>query len=172
MFIHSVLPLLLGVGALIFVSVRQMRWQRVGSGLMKLPLILGVGAVAAAAFTWNTALLSRISITDIALIVGELCFAIVGGWLMGRLTQIETIKGATRSRLRPSGLAVWFGFIAIRVGFAALGAALGAALASNIAVILFMIAIVKGTQLLIVRERASRHQAAAAGYRTNAVVGA
>lgn len=171
MLTHTVLIILLAIGGLIFISVRQMRWQRTGSGLMAMPIVLALVGVYEAATTWNGALLARVSAVDILLMAAELCFAICGGWLMGRLTQIATVNGATRSRLRPTGLAVWIGFIAIRVGFAVLGGVLGAALASNTAVIIFMIAIVKGTQMLIVKERVSRHESAVSGYRMNAAVG-
>lgn len=159
MSIQTVLTILIGVAVLLFISFRQMRWQQPGRQL-RMPLILGIVGVVEATSSWNNALLSKVSALDFALIGAELCFAVLGGWLMGRLSEVATVNGSTQTRLRPVGLAVWFGFIALRIGMATLGGFLGAALASNTAVILFMVAIVKGIQVLIVRERIARHELA------------
>ncbi|MBO0811331.1 MAG: hypothetical protein J2P23_04710 [Microlunatus sp.] len=157
---QTILAIILGLGLLIFISVRQMRWQRPGRQ-QKLPMILALVGVIEAATSWNNALLSRVSAVDLLLVGVELAVAVLGGWLMGRLTEIGTVGGVTQARLRPAGLAVWLGFILLRVGMAVAGGFLGAVLTSNPAVILFAVAIVKGTQVLIVRERISRHELAA-----------
>lgn len=167
---QTILIIVVAIVLLIFISVRQMRWQQPGRQL-RMPFILAIVGVVEASRTWNNALLSKLSALDFAMIGVELCLAVLGGWLMGRLSEVATVNGSTQSRLRPAGLAVWFGFILVRVGMAALGGVLGAALASNTAVIMFMVAIVKGTQVLIVRERISRHELAQADRRANSVLG-
>jgi len=167
---QTILTILIGIALLIFISFRQMRWQQPGRQL-RMPFIMGIIGVVEAVSTWNDALLRKLSVTDFALIGIELCFAVLGGWLMGRLSEVATVNGSTQARLRPVGLVVWFGFIAIRIGMAALGGFLGAALASNTAVILFMVAIVKGIQVLMVRERISRHEIAEADRHATSVMG-
>lgn len=167
---QTLLTIVLGIGVLLFISVRQMSWQKPGRQL-KMPLVLAVVGVIEAASTWNQALLSKLSMVDFVLVGVEVVLALLGGWLMGRMTQIATINGVTQTRLRPAGLAVWLGFIALRIGMAIIGGMLGAALASNAAVILFVVAIVKGTQMLIVWDRANRHELAEADNRINAMMG-
>ncbi|QGN31938.1 hypothetical protein [Microlunatus sp. Gsoil 973] len=167
---QTLLTIGLGLCVLIFISIRQMRWQQ-PSRQMKMPLILGAIGVLQAAGSWNSALFSKLSLLDVALVGVELCVAVVGGWLMGRLSEVATVDGSTQTRLRPAGLAVWLGFIALRVGMAAVGGVLGATLASNTAVILFVVAIVKGVQVLVVRERISRHELSGADNRVDTVVG-
>jgi hypothetical protein len=160
---ESVLPILAGLAVLVFVSVRQMTWQTVRLGqLMKLPLImLAIGVITTAnAFSHGNA--PHFGAADAMIISVELVAAVVGGWLMGRLTQIATIDGRTMSRLRPLGLATWIGFIALRIGFAVIAHVLGAGLASGTETILFMVAIVKATQGLTIRERVNRHASPAA----------
>jgi hypothetical protein len=99
-------------------------------------------------------------------IVVELALAVVGGLLMGRLTKIETIDGQIKSRLSGPGLAVWFGFIAVRIGLAVLAHATGAELASSTPLIFLMIAVVKATQAFLITQRVSRHRAVGtAGHR-------
>lgn len=167
---QTILTILIGIAVLIFISFRQMRWQQ-PARQVRMPLILAVVGVIQAVNTWNNALLSKLSVMDFALIGIELCFAVLGGWLMGRLSQVATVNGSTQTRLRPVGLAVWFGFIALRIGMATLGGFLGAALASNAAVILFMVAIVKGIQVLVVRERIARHELGQTERRADSVMG-
>jgi hypothetical protein len=167
---QSVLTILLGLGMLVFISVRQMRWQQPGRQ-MKMPLVLGAIGVLEAASTWNSALLGKLSTIDVALVGVELCVAVLGGWLMGRLSEVATVNGSTQTRLRPAGLGVWLGFIALRVGMAVLGGVLGASLASNTAVILFVVAVVKGVQVLVVRERISRHELSGADRRIDTMIG-
>lgn len=167
---QTILTILIGIALLIFISFRQMRWQQPGRQL-RMPFILAIVGVVEAVSTWNDALLRKVYVLDFVMIGAELCFAVLGGWLMGRLSEVATVNGSTQARLRPLGLVAWFGFIALRVGMAALGGVLGAALASNTAVILFMVAIVKGIQVLMVREQVSRHELAQADHRVNSLMG-
>ncbi|GAB3912018.1 hypothetical protein GCM10011575_38130 [Microlunatus endophyticus] len=167
---QTVLTILIGIAVLIFISFRQMRWQQPARQL-RMPLILGIVGVVEASSSWNNALLSKISGLDVVLIGFELCLAVLGGWLMGRLSQVATVNGSTQTRLRPAGLVVWFGFIALRIGMATLGGFLGATLASNTAVIIFMVAIVKGIQVLVVRERIARHELGQVDQRADSVLG-
>jgi hypothetical protein len=153
----TVLPILLGVAALIFISVRQMSWQQVKMDkLFKMPVLLAAAGVVVIARSAQTYTSAHVGLLDVAILGVELGAAVLGGWLMGRLTLIEARGDATRSRLSGAGLAVWFGFIVLRIGFAVAGGFLGADVAALPAMILFMIAIVKGIQALTVKERLDR----------------
>jgi hypothetical protein len=163
MSLDTVLPIVAGLAILIFVSVRQMTWQPVRLGqLMRMPLIMVVIGVIITAETFSSGEVPHFGAVDAMIISAELVIAVLGGWLMGRCTQIATIDGRTLSRLRPAGLAAWIGFIAIRIGFAVIAHLLGAGVASGTETILFMVAIVKATQGLTVRERVAQHDASTA----------
>ena len=155
----TILYILAGLAILIFISVRQMRWQRVTpSALMKMPLILAIIGVVTAVQTFNSPGALRFGTGDVVLIVAEVAVAVLGGWLMGRMTQIATIDGSIQSRLTPVGLTIWFGFLAVRIGGEMLAHADHLALASSTPLILFMVAIVKATQALTVRDRVAHHE--------------
>lgn len=157
---HStILYVIAGLALLIFISFRQMQWQSVNvAKMMRMPVILiGVGLfIAAKTFDGPDPL--RIHGGDVLLIGLGAALALLGGWVMGRLTQIDTIDGSTHSRLRLSGLAIWFGFLAVRIGIDLLAHLLHFELAASIPVILFMVGIVKGAQALTVRDRVERHE--------------
>lgn len=149
---------LAGLVLLIFISVRQMRWQSADrASKLRLPMILVLVGLIMAAQTFGTPGALRVSIGDLGLVAVEAGIAVAGGWLMGRLTQISTIDGGTRSRLSTVGLAVWLGFLAIRIGAEVLAHLDHLTLAASTPLILFMIAIVKGTQALTVRARVQQH---------------
>ncbi|QDP97560.1 hypothetical protein FOE78_18035 [Microlunatus elymi] len=155
----TILPILIGLALLIFISVRQMSWTKVNAAsMLKLPMIMALVGLVLAAQTFDHPGALHVHGADLVLIAAEAGVAVVGGLLMGRMTQIDTINGVTQSRLRPAGLAVWFGFIAIRIGGEVLAHADHLALASSTPLILFMVAIVKATQALTVRERVARHE--------------
>ncbi|SDS08593.1 hypothetical protein [Microlunatus soli] len=158
-----VLYVVVGLALLLFISFRQMQWQSVNAAkMMRMPLILvGVGLFVAVK-TFDTPGSLHIQGGDLLLIGIGACLALLGGWVMGRLTQIGTVNDATHSRLRPSGLAIWFGFLAVRIGIDVLAHSLHFELAASTPVILFMVAIVKAAQALTVRERVERHELAAA----------
>jgi hypothetical protein len=159
MSVESLLSIVAGLAVLVFVSVRQMAWQPVNLGqLMRMPLIMAVIGVVITAEAFGSGKPQHFGAVDAVIISAELVIAVLGGWLMGRLTQIATIGGRTMSRLRPSGLLAWIGFIAVRIGFAVLAHLFGAGVASGTETILFMVAIVKATQGLTVRERVARHE--------------
>jgi len=167
---QTILTIVIGLAVLIFISFRQMRFQQ-PARQARMPIVLGAIGVIEAFSTWNNGLLGKLSALDFALIGVEACLAVLGGWLMGRLSEVATVNGSTQARLRPAGLAVWLGFIALRVGMATLGRFLGAELADNVAVILFMVAIVKGVQVLVVREQIARHELGRAGSRPDSLIG-
>lgn len=153
---------LIGLAVFVFISVRQLGWQQVNlAKMMKMPLILAAISVFTAVKTISLATFSHVGALDILIIGAEVIVAIVGGVVMGNLAQIATIKGQTSSRLRPAGLAVWFAFIASRIGFDVLAHAVGAHLAASTTLIMFMIAIVKGVQAVTMSGRVSRHEATA-----------
>lgn len=153
----TLLPILFGVAALIFISVRQMSWQLVKlDKLFKMPALLTVAGVVVIAITLHTYTSAGVGRLDLVILGAEVGAAVFGGWLMGRLTQIEFRGQAARSGLTGGGLAVWFGFIALRIGLALIGGFLGVELAALPALILFMIAVVKGIQALTIKERLDR----------------
>lgn len=153
----TIFPVVLGVAALTFISVRQMTWQRVKmEKLFKMPVLLAIAGVVVIASSMDTYTSAHVGGLDVVMIGVELCAAVFGGWLMGRLTQIDRRGEVAHSRLTSVGLAVWFSFIALRIGCAVAGGFLGAELAALPAMILFMIAIVKGVQALTIKERLDR----------------
>ncbi|HEY9290766.1 MAG TPA: hypothetical protein VIP98_05755 [Microlunatus sp.] len=159
----TIFSILAGLAILIFISVRQMRWQRVTTAaMMKMPVILAIIGMVTAAQTFDAPGALRFGTGDVALIAAEVAVAVLGGWLMGRMTQIATIDGSTRSRLTAVGLLVWFGFLAIRIGGEVLAHVDHLPLASSAPLVLFMIAIVKAAQAVTVRERVNRHEAGVA----------
>ena len=151
---------LIGLAIFVFISVRQLGWQQVNLGkMMKMPLILAGFGVFMAVKTMSVATFSHVGALDILIIAAEAIVAIIGGVVMGNLAQIATVNGRTSSRLRPAGLAVWFAFIASRIGFDVLAHVVGADLAASTTLIMFMVAIVKGVQALTMSGRVSRHEA-------------
>lgn len=155
----TILYIVAGLALLLFISFRQMRWSSVSVGrMLRMPAILfGVGLFLAAKTFTNFGSL-HVHPTELLLIGGEAVVALIGGWLMGRLTQIGTVQGLTQSRLRPVGLAVWFGFLAVRIGLDLFAHVLHFELAASTPLILCMVAIVKAGQALVVRERVDQHE--------------
>lgn len=157
--VSTLISVLAGIALLIFISVRQLRWQPVAlKRLLTMPVILLGAGVVIAAQTYQSLSALHPGAVDVMSIVVELALAVVGGLLMGRLTKIETIDGQIKSRLSGPGLAVWFGFIAVRIGLAVLAHMTGAELASSTPLIFVMIAAVKATQAFVIIQRVSRHR--------------
>lgn len=144
-----------------FITYRQTRWQSVRlSKLLRMPAILLVAALAT--IQTSARLLGagwHPGARDLALVGVELGLGLVGGVLMGRWTQIRTQGDDVVSRVVGRGLAVWVGFIVIRVALGVLGSVLGAPLGSMPSTILVVIAVVKLAQALVVRTRVARHLA-------------
>ncbi len=162
--VSTLISVLAGVALLIFISLRQLRWQPVDlRRLITMPVILLGAGVVIGAQTYQSLSALHPGAGDVMSIVVELVLAVVGGLLMGRLTKIETIDGQVRSRLTGPGLAIWCGFIAVRIGMAVLAHATGAELASSTPLIFLMIAVVKATQAFVISQRVSRHRAIGTG---------
>ncbi len=160
----TLISVLAGIALLIFISIRQLRWQPVAlRRLLMMPVILLAVGVVVATRTYSDLGALHPGAGDVMSIVVELALAIVGGLLMGRLTKIETIDGRIKSRLTGPGLAIWFGFIAVRIGMDVLASMTGAELAASAPMILLMVAVVKGTQAFVITQRVNRHQAIGTG---------
>jgi hypothetical protein len=144
---------------LAFITYRQTRWVSVKLGkLLRMPVIFVIAGLLQIPSTsqqlpagWHLGGL------DVLLIAVELVLALMVGWLMGRRTEIASVDGVVSSRLGGAGVAVWLGFVAIRVGLAFAGAALHAPLPNLPVVIFFVVAAIKITQAIVVRERVARH---------------
>jgi hypothetical protein len=149
----------IALAVIAFVTYRLRRWQTVNlSRMLTMPLILVVLGVASLAGPgghlprgWHLGFL------DIAILGFELAVGLVVGWIIGRLTEIRTTDGVTRSRVSYPGLAVWLGFVALRIGLGVAASMLGASLAAMPAMTIFVVALIKGVQVLLVRERVIRH---------------
>ncbi|MFC7624076.1 hypothetical protein [Microlunatus sp. GCM10028923] len=153
----TVISVLLGVAFLIFISYRQLRWQPVDPRrLMLIPVILIGLAVFNVVQSAGALGALQPDAIDVLSILLESAVAVIGGLVMGRLTHIERTGGGARFRLTWLGLLVWFGFIAFRIGMAALAHSTGAELAASTPLIYVMVAIVKGIQAIIVTRRVAR----------------
>ena len=144
--LHTVETVVIGLAIIAFITYRLSQWQSVRpSRLMRMPLILGVVGVISLAGSGEQ-LLHTLTVLDIALLGAELTIGVVAGWLIGRLTEIRTFADGTKSKLVPAGIAVWLGFIAVRIGFGVAAAMLGASLAAMPGMTLIVIAVIKGVQ--------------------------
>lgn len=153
----TVISVLLGVALLIFISYRQLRWQPVDPRrLVLMPVVLLGVAVLTAVQSAGVLSAMHPGALDVLSILLELAVGVIGGLLMGRLTRIERINGRVSSRVTGAGLAIWFGFIAFRIGMAVLAHVNGAELAASTPLIFVMVAIVKGVQALVVTRRLAR----------------
>lgn len=125
-----------------------------------MPLIFGlVGVVMGVQTVAKPGGLGHLGVRDLALITIELAIGVLAGWLMGRQTEIAMVNGVTRSRLRPSGLATWLGFIGVRIGLGVSGSMFGLGIVTQPMVIFLVLAVVKSIQALMVRERLDGHRA-------------
>ncbi|WP_152361767.1 hypothetical protein [Microlunatus speluncae] len=155
--LSSVLTILAAIALLIFVSVRQLSWQPVKARrLLMTPLVLVGAAVVVGIQTYPAMGAPQVGIADVLTIAAELGLAVVGGLLMGRLTRIDIVAGEIKSRLTGPGLAIWFGFIAVRITMAVLSHQAGGQLASSTPLIFVLIAIVKGIQAFVITRRVDR----------------
>lgn len=151
--------IVVAVAVIAFVTIRQTRWSPVSLGrLFRMPLIFGLVGVVMGVQAVAKGSLGHLGGRDFAVIAIELAVGVVAGWLMGRQTEIATVNGVTRSRLRPAGLAVWLGFIGVRIGLGVLGSVLGLEIVTQPMAIFLVLAVVKGIQALMVRERLDRHR--------------
>jgi hypothetical protein len=159
--LNTVETVVVGLAIIAFVTYRLSQWQSVRpSRLLRMPLILCVVGVISLAGSSQQLLHQHTTVLDIALLGAELTIGVVAGWLIGRLTEIRTFADGTKSKLVPAGIAVWLGFIAVRIGFGVAAAMLGASLAATPGLTLIVIAVIKGVQGLMVHSRVVRHLAA------------
>jgi hypothetical protein len=152
----------LGVAVVLigFITYRQTRWQPVRlAKLLKMPLIFAVIGLALLSQSAKQLPVGwHFDALDLVLIGVELLLGLSVGWLMGRLTQIQTIEGVVSSRLAGAGVAVWVAFIALRIGLSIAASALSAPLAALPATILLMVAAIKVAQAVVMHGRVGRHQ--------------
>jgi hypothetical protein len=153
----------LGVAILLiaFITYRQTRWQPVRvAKLLKMPLIFAV--IAVVLLTQSVRQLPagwHLDALDFGVIAFELVLGLGVGWWMGRLTQIRTSDGVLSSRLGGAGVAVWLGFIALRIGLGIAASVMSAPLAALPATVIFVVVAIKIVQAVVIRGRVARHQA-------------
>jgi hypothetical protein len=129
--------------------------------LLRMPVIFAVaGAVMISQSAHQLPPGWHLGAMDAVVIGFELVVALAAGWWMGRLTQIRTIDGTVSSRLGRGGVAVWIGFLALRISLDLSASAISAPLAALPATIFFVIAAIKIVQAVIIRERVARHRSA------------
>lgn len=148
------LSILAGIVLFVFVSYRQTQFSRLNlAKAARMPLLLLVVGLVVGAQTFDSFASLRTSPADVALLVGEAALAAVSGWAMGRMTQVGMVDGVLSSRLRPIGLAVWFGYVLLRVLGSAVAHVDHLSLASSLPLLFVMLAVVKGTQAAVVWSR-------------------
>lgn len=159
--LETIEMIVLTVAVIAFVTIRQTRWSPVSLGkLFRMPFIFGlIGVVGVAQAAGKPGGIGRLGGLDVAVIAVELVIGVVAGWLMGAQTEIATVGGVTRSRLRPAGLAIWLGFIGVRIGLGVLGSVFGLAIATQPTMIFLVLAAVKSVQAVMVRQRIDQHRA-------------
>ena len=152
----------LAAAVIVFITVRQLGWQRVNlSRLLRMPVIFGVlGTISLVSAGRSLPTGWHLHALDVAIIATELAGGVAAGWFMGRLTEIRTVDGVTSSRLTGLGVGVWLGFLALRIELGMFAHIGGAALAELPGTILLVVAGVKVVQALMIRERISAHHAA------------
>jgi hypothetical protein len=152
--------ILIALAVLAFITYRQTRWVPVTiSKLLRMPIVFVVAGLLQIPSTARQLPVGwHLGVLDVVLIGAELVLAVAVGWLMGRLTEIAVIGTTVSARLGVAGVAVWLGFVAVRIGLAIAGGALHAPLATLPVVIFFVVAVIKITQAVVVRERLARHR--------------
>lgn len=155
--LHWILPVIsiaiivLLIGRLV---LRQLRWQPTGHRSFRLPVILGLVAVALLA-TELTAL-TRLSVVGWVVVGLQLVTAVVLGVVMGRNTGLRVGEtGTPESRGGVLGAVLLIGLIAARYGEAAIGQQFGAGPIGQLTgLALLMVALNRLTAALLVNRRA------------------
>jgi hypothetical protein len=162
---QTVISLAVAVVIIAFVTYRQSRWVPVRLGkMLRMPIIfVVVGVLEVPSSLKQLPAGWHLDTLDVVVIAVELVLALGVGWLMGRLAEIRIIDGILSSRLGRRGIAVWLGFIAVRVGLGFAAVAWSAPLAALPATIFFVVAVIKSTQLVVVRERVAANRSQPAG---------
>lgn len=159
MSLHTLESVLIGLAVIAIVTFRLSRWQSVAvSKLLRMPAILAVlGLVSLTTSLQQSQTGFRLDLLDLGVLGAELAIGIVVGWLLGRLTQIRTFADGTKSRLGAAGIALFLAYVGVRIGLGLLASTFGAPLAAMPAMTMFVLAVVKGVQGLMVHERVQRH---------------
>ena len=158
----TVITLAVTASVVTFVIYRNVTWRAVTlAKLTRLPIIFAViGAVMLASTVSSLGSAWRPSTVDITVLGGELVVAAGVGWAMGRLSEFSTAGGAVRSKLRPAGIVVFVAFIALRIVVALIAGSHGGSSALMSSSVMVMIAVVKLSQGLVIRETVAHHTAA------------
>lgn len=148
-----IVNVLLVIVILALILFRQLSWRRLSRmvrvavviivlGTMLLPLQLGDAEI-----TWSAA------------IVAIVIVSLVGGWVMGRFAEVATgPDGQVRMRGGWLGVALWIGFIALRIGMdLGLAAVVSSEMASASGLLLISIGLARLTSTRIAARRAA-HQ--------------
>ncbi|MEV4755799.1 hypothetical protein AB0J86_11900 [Micromonospora sp. NPDC049559] len=122
---QSVVVVVAIVAYVIFYFARQVSWQVFKPRTVYSMPLLMLGGGAFLLYKQNPTL-PRIGPLDIGVLALELLAAVAVGCVLGSLTQFSRTSGVLRYRLRPVGLVLWIGFLALRTvityGLAGLGA--------------------------------------------------
>ncbi len=157
---QSIETVVIGLAVIAFITYRLSRWQSVRpSRLFRMPAVLGAVGVISLAGSGQQLLRQHLGVMDVGIVGAELLVGVVAGWLIGRLTEIRTFADGTKSKLVPAGIAVWLGFVALRIGFGVAASMMGASFAAMPGMTLIVIAVIKTVQGLMVRGRVERHLA-------------
>ena len=168
MHLDSIEIVVLVIALIAFVTYRQSRWQIFDlTRLFRSPILfLVIGVVTTASTLSGRGGVGHVGALDVVIIGVELVLGLAAGLLMGRTTESRTVDGVTSFRLRPVGLGIWIGFIAVRIGLGVVAHLLGASFAAQPIAIFFVLAVVKGVQAVMVRtqiERQAEHRTVYAG---------
>ena len=145
--------------------VRSLTWQSVTlAKLTRLPVVFAIlgtlsvsGTVSSLGRGWHP------TVADISVLAVELVVAVTVGWAMGRLSEFRTMDGKVVSRLRPAGAAAFLAFIGLRVALTLVGGHLGVTPALMSSSVLLVIAVIRFTQSVVLREAVAAHTGGVSG---------
>lgn len=142
-----------------FIVYRSATWRSISlAKLTRLPIIFTVVGVGILAMTVKTLGAGwRPAGVDVAVLGAELALAVGVGWAMGRLCEFCTVSGSVRSRLRPVGVVVFVGFIAVRIAGTVVDGDLHGTAQLVSASMMLVVAVLKFTQGLVIRESLAAH---------------
>ncbi len=164
--------IVLGLGLVVLLCVRQLRWTALRPAqLWRLPVVLGaIGAVSLLSSGGRT-----LSATVLALLVVELALALGTGAAMGRITVLRPLRGTVpplrageavptlECRTGWLGVALWAVLVVTRVGMGIAAAHLGAAALESTGVVLLTIAANRVARAAVIQARLGTTAAAMAG---------
>ena len=174
----NLLEAILGLALIVYICTRQLTWTPVNvASMWRMPVILAIIGVVTVVQSGQG---SRLTGTDIALMLIEAAAAILTGAAMGFIAVFRPIteRGLARvaamrrqpevaptreSRTGWLGIVLWVVLVGVRVGLGFWGHSMGSAIAESSGIILLTVALNRAVRTLVFGFRLDRHLARTAG---------